>query len=155
MKIVLCQGKTLISKLIRWQTRSQYSHVAIVLDDGSILESWHKGGVQHNKDLSVRHSKGTVIDLYDIVVTKEQETKIISFFTKQLGKKYDFKMVLRFLTHGSEAGGIKYRWFCSEIVFAAFQYAGINLLENTRAWECPPAWINKSHLLKYTQTFTI
>src|SRR5579871_2617400 len=40
MRIALYQGKSLISLLIRWQTRSQYSHAAFLLDDGSVIEAW-------------------------------------------------------------------------------------------------------------------
>src|SRR5215469_1941664 len=40
MRIALYQGKSLISLLIRWQTRSRYSHAAFLLDDGSVIEAW-------------------------------------------------------------------------------------------------------------------
>lgn len=40
MRIALYQGKSAISRLIRWQTRSQYSHAAFLLDDGSVIEAW-------------------------------------------------------------------------------------------------------------------
>jgi hypothetical protein len=40
MRIALYQGKSLISRAIRWQTRSQYSHAAFLLDDGSLIEAW-------------------------------------------------------------------------------------------------------------------
>src|SRR5579871_6249457 len=40
MRIALYQGKSPISLLIRWQTRSRYSHAAFLLDDGSVIEAW-------------------------------------------------------------------------------------------------------------------
>lgn len=40
MRIALYQGKSFISRLIRWQTRSRYSHAAFLLDNGNVIEAW-------------------------------------------------------------------------------------------------------------------
>ena len=77
MRLLAFKGDSLISKLIRWQTRSEYSHIAIELDSGEIIEAWHRGGVQIHScrgGLLDVHDEGTEIDIYSIDTTLAQET---------------------------------------------------------------------------------
>lgn len=47
-------------------------------------------------------------------------------------------MVARFVTRRQADRESAGKWFCSELVFAAFQAAGIDLLARTEAWEVSP-----------------
>jgi hypothetical protein len=44
--VLLFRGKGVISTLIRWQTRGEYSHAALLMPDGMIVESWQGAGVR-------------------------------------------------------------------------------------------------------------
>ncbi len=148
MKILLFQGKSLISWAIRWQTRSKYSHVAIQLDDGSVIEAWHKGGVRHVPSISTLHKKGTSVDIYSIqkpFVSSAAETWLL----KQVGKKYDYGAVARFISRRNERADDK--WFCSELGVTAVDKGGCILL-NGIASHLSPRDVGLSPRLKFERT---
>lgn len=119
MKILAYHGKSWISRAIQWQTRSPYSHVGIELDDGSVIEAWHVGGVSHSPDYRALHSSGTMVDVF--IVDKDFDKSLTeNFLQKQIGKKYDYSAVLRFISRRDEPADD--RWFCSELVFAAMPF---------------------------------
>lgn len=125
MKILQYRGVSIISKGIQLQTRSPYSHSAIMLDDGSVIEAWHKGGVRHLRDPFEGHDDKTVIDVYEIQADFN-ENVTMAFLRGQLGKKYDFRSVIRFLTRLRSRDNDK--WFCSELVVEALRAGGLTLL---------------------------
>ena len=146
MRIVQYKGRSPISKAIQWQTRSVYSHSALMLPDDSIIEAWHVGGVRHEPHPLTGHEPGTRIEVYVVDTTPTQDYQIERFVKSQVGKGYDFRAIARFLTR--EKGDNPERWFCSELVFAGFQHVGINLLERIEAWKVSPALIALSPYLK-------
>lgn len=135
MRVLLFKGKSVVSRLIQWQTRSPYSHVAVELDDGRIIEAWHIGGVSMYKDraaMAVYHEVGTEIDVYKPwALTAAQALNVERFLVSQVGKKYDFRSVFRFVSRRSAKENDK--WFCSELVAEAFKYAGYPLLHGEAA----------------------
>lgn len=139
MKIALFKNKSIISSLIKWQTRSEYSHAAIIVDD-KLIESIEFEGVRVKNELNVK--KNCFVDIYEIDVTEEQKRVIIDFLANQIGKKYDYTMVIRFITRQQESRKSSNKWFCSELVFAAFAKAGIVLLNNVEPWEVSPALLS-------------
>ncbi len=133
-----------ISRVIRWQTRGIYSHVGISID-GIIHEAREfKGVIQR----AAEKYDGRYFDDYKINITLEQELELEKFLRRQLGKPYDYTMVLRFITRQQESRKSTGRWFCSELVFAAFQKVGINLLERCEPWEVSPVLLSLSPMLK-------
>lgn len=138
--IITCQawhGKGIISKGIRFQTRSPYSHISagisreMVLiyldwlaennfpippqiqarDADMVIEAWHTGGVQY-RPFGVGHASGTRVDVYTI----QQPVNycvMMHFLMKQVGKKYDFRNIFRFIARTEPAYNDK--WFCSEL----------------------------------------
>lgn len=155
MRIAAYRGKGFISRLIQAQTRSQYSHIAILDDDdgGSVYESWANGGVLHNATLSSRHSKGTKIDLFEFVTPLNylQKLEMRAWMRNQLGKKYDFRSVLRFVTRINKKGA-ENKWFCSEYAFLACFQIKIELLCRIEPFKIPPSFIPLSPLLKFSET---
>jgi len=113
------QGVSPISWAIKKQTRSIWSHTAPVLPDQSVVEAWHKVGVDHVNEgslianLSKNHKPGTRVDLFKIESTTMQADDFAAFLLDQKGMPYDFASVWRFLIHkpASENG----KWFCSEV----------------------------------------
>lgn len=139
----LFRGRGWISAAIRWQTWSEYSHAAIVMPDGSIIEAWQGLGA------GVRRKWVTDwdgIDVFDIPSLTEHQSRIIeNYAIKQLGKKYDYLGVLRFLSR--RRVGNNGRLFCSELFFDSFLQGGIELLARTRPERVSPGLLARSPLL--------
>ena len=149
LRVALFDSRTsAISAAIRWITRSQYNHAAIVLRDGSVIESVEGVGVHHIPTLPAP-TGGDRIDLFEVYgLTDDQADKIEAFLKAQLGKPYDWPDIAGFLTkdqHEAIAGRDK--WFCSELVFAAVAAGGINLLQRTAPYEVSPGILSLSPFL--------
>ena len=163
MRIALYQGKSLISRLIRWQTRSQYSHAAFLLDDGSVIEAWvpccreisPTSKVQSPKlnCLSRQHTPGTRVDIFNFVcpLTREENQRLEWLARRDVGTPYDYRSILRFLTR-ERSSEQRHRLFCSEQVFARCEQIGRALLDRTEAWRVPPDWLARSPLLYLEET---
>lgn len=143
--VALFRGPGLVSRLIRWQTRSAYSHAAMILPSGAVIESREGKGVRQLPKLAPQN--GEVVDLFSVEVTDSQLEDIAWFLNAQLGKAYDWTMVARFLTRRQESRGSTGKWFCSELVYAAFQQSGVDLLRATEPWEVSPGLLARSPLL--------
>lgn len=151
MKIALYKGTSWMSKLITWQTRGIYSHASIILNNGEIIEAWQIGsGVRVIKSLSEGHTKNTLVDIFDFDHSQEGARLAEKFLEAQVGKKYDWRAIARFLT--KRRGDNKDKWICSELVFAAVQHAGVDLLSRTEAYEVSPVMLGRSPLLQYAKT---
>ena len=137
MQILLYQGRSMISKLIRAQTRSIYSHAAVRLTDGTMVEAWQSVGVRRMRDAFDGHSLGTLIDVHH-VDGEYEEAAVEAFLLAQLGTGYDYKSVARFLSRRDSPADAK--WFCSELVMAAFSAGGLELLNG------PPSHISPRDL---------
>lgn len=150
--IALYKSRSLISRAIQLFTWSEYSHASYVRDDGSLeVESWWRGGVQAHGTLGEMHGEAEV-DLFRVAVTVEQTRQIEEFLFSQLGRAYDLHGVAHFISrHGPHAGDQE-RWFCSELVFAAYAAAGIELLSRIPAWKVSPALLGCSPLLSFVGT---
>jgi uncharacterized protein YycO len=118
------RGTSFISRAIRLQTRSEYSHTAILLNDGSVYESWYGVGVAHSGSLSELHSPGTVVDLFEVVPDVDWVAAKV-FIMARLGEDYDLPAVIRFVTRFRSKPNNK--WFCSELVAAALSAGGVDL----------------------------
>ena len=148
MQIGLHGGKSLISALIRWQTRSPYSHASITGEDGRVIEAREGRGVISSARLVP--AKGETVELFRVDgLTAAQRQTIWDFAVDQIGKRYDYTMVARFLSRRQESRKSRGRWFCSELVFAAFAQGGVNLLERTQPWEVSPGMLARSPLLRF------
>lgn len=150
MKIALFKGEGLFSRLIKWQTRSPYSHAAIIDENGALWESREGFGVRVTTNAA--DAINCSVDLFDVEMTDAQRHSVAEFLRGQLGKKYDWTMVLRFISRRQASRSQSEKWFCSELVFAAFKKAGIDLLGRTEPWECSPGLLARSPLLRFVQS---
>lgn len=138
MKILGYKGKGLISRLIQFQTRSPYSHVAIELDDGSVVEAWHRGGVAHSENWMTLHKPGTEVDVFDLNyggLCNFNKEAAAEWALKQVGKAYDFVSVMRFLSRRTAPANDKF--FCSELVESAIRAGGGKLLNGNPSEHSP------------------
>lgn len=125
--IALYRGSGLLSRLIRLQTRSEYSHAAWVRSDGSVIEAWGCYGVRHVANPWSIHRENEIVDLWAIEgITRQQVREVERFLVSQLGKPYDWLAVLRFVTRRPQPENED--WFCSEVLMAAFWKARVAFL---------------------------
>ena len=170
IQLAAYQGTSFISRAIRFQTRSVYSHIAVrfteplhvetnehfgkrikvCIEAGEVIEAWSYG-VRKVPSLSDAHTPHTKVDLFEFVtpLTYAEEGHMAEFLCAQIGKPYDYQSIVRFLTREPESRSSKSKWFCSELAFESVLVAGRELLCNTPAWKVPPAWIPMSPLLKH------
>ena len=134
MRYVLFHGKGLISWSIRAQTRSHWSHAALLIDDSTIIEAWQGSGVRKKRIEDWDNTK-----TFEVETTKEQDAAILSFARSKIGQPYDYRNVARFITR--TAPHPDDRWFCSELVFAAFCSGGIHLFARIPAARVSPGML--------------
>jgi len=148
MIIYLFKGTNLISKLIQFQSRSEYSHAAIEID-GNLYEAVGKGVVKMPVGVALMHYAKTPYDKFECIwpIVNNNKKQIKDFLEEQIGKKYDFTMLIRFLTRQQEHRKSKQKWFCSELVFAAINKA-VPILKNIEPWMVSPAMISYSPYLR-------
>lgn len=135
------KGKSLIGLLIRWQTRSPYSHIALQFGD-MIVESHANTGVVSR----YVQAGDEVADVFSVEVTEDSYRRMLEWCLSHVGDKYDWLAILRFISRKRCWSDVK--WFCSELAYAAFQHVGINLLVRTEAWEVSPGMLVRSPLLQ-------
>jgi len=131
--IALYNGKSPVSRVIQFINWNKYSHASWVDDendellkslytaetkDAEVIEAWHKGGVRRTKSIHADHTPGTVIDLFSIKLTRGERQALVEFYDNQVGKMYDFRGVLKFISRRDDNN--MDRWFCSEMIFAGF-----------------------------------
>lgn len=144
LRIGLHRSSGVVSSLIKLQTRSDFSHASLVLPDDTVLEAMQFQGVVHGRKVQ---SAKEVVELYRVPFTPEQQASALAFARRQIGKGYDYTMVARFVTRRPESRATTGKWFCSELVYAAFAHAGALLFRDTEAWEVSPGLLARSPLL--------
>jgi len=153
MIIAAYKGKSLLSIFIKFFTWSKYSHVSVLFENGNEYEAWQKGGVQIVPIFGMNHKKGTVIDLYKLKTTDEEEQKAELFALSQLGKKYDYWAILGFMIRKNIHE--KKALVCSEYVFSICLSIGKVLLNNLKAYQVSPRDITTSPLLTFHKTIKL
>jgi hypothetical protein len=153
--VALYRGVSPLSRLIRWQTCSVYSHAALIdLGTNQVWEAWARVGVQGPHGAGDYHTPGTQVDVFKIVpdLTPTEETRLRRYAEQQMGRGYDYLGVLRFIsrrsTHDPRA-----KLFCSEYVDQAFYQAGRPLLFRVNSDRVAPGHLAWSPLLQYVRHF--
>ena len=152
--IALYRGISLRSKLTRWFTWSQYSHASWVDPEGWEIEAW-ADGVCYREEPHSAHTAGTCIDLFDVTLHKRQRAALTDFLIAQLGKKYDWRGNLHFLTRQPEYLADKNHWFCSELIAAAFRVADRPLLARIPDYKIYPGLLSYSPLLRFKKQIVV
>lgn len=138
-RIALYRGRGFVSWLIQMQTRSVYSHAAMLVpgSPNRVIESREFRGVQHHTltENEMRH-----IDWFAIpAMSDEQYLEAYNAAQSELGMPYDYWSVIRFVTKSpARENG---RWFCSEFVFKFLADAGMRLLLRIPSAEVAPSHI--------------
>ncbi len=142
--VALYRGISAGSRLIRWFNWSDYSHAAWLDDDDwTLYEAWIGTGVRALRSLHEGHTPGTRVDVFNDQLSDAQRSTVRAFLTQEMGKPYDLPGVLRFATRRPESRRSQQRWFCSELVAAAFEQADAPLLKRIPSYKVHPgllAW---------------
>lgn len=153
--VALYRGSGLIGKAIRWQTRSGYAHAALARVEDFGPWSGSFGGaalIEAMEGKGVRRLLAPIdyhkADWFRVALDAQERAQVWGFAEEQVGKGYDYTMVLRFVSRRQESRKSTGKWFCSELVFAAFASAGVDLLARTEPWEVSPGLLSRSPYLE-------
>ena len=120
--IALYAGIGKVSWLIQKWHRGPFSHVSEIDDDAAWeVESWFPRGVTMLSPF-VNHQPGTPVHLYHLKkpLTTGESDGLKAFYASQVGKPYDLRGVLGFISRRDNAGRGQNRWFCGELIHAAY-----------------------------------
>lgn len=112
-----------ISDAIRDVTNSEWSHVEIIMPDGSYTGAHNPSGVQNRP---ANYCVPTRERRYAIPVLDTQLGKMTDFLRAQIGKPYDRTDIAGLLLHRDwhDTDG----WICSELVAAVAEAGGLSML---------------------------
>ena len=126
--ILACWDRSLISKVIRWVTKSGASHVAVVYDNAFVIESWWNG-VRIVK-LSNIIKRCNFYGLRYKNLSEEELDNIIGYLQNSYESKYDFIQLITVGLHKLFRLKIKdnhKKYICSELAWEAYYSIGIEI----------------------------
>lgn len=151
--ICLHRGTSLVSRLIRWQQRSEYSHASILFPSGLHYESREgKGVLCHDKFTLTNKTETVDRFVFTEPLTDDEIVAGLDFLAAQVGKKYDWPMVFGFVSRSPHEGpSSEGRYFCSELVAHWTMAMGPKrmLLHRIDPWAMSPGHIGYSPLISH------
>lgn len=169
--IILTQGNSASSTVIRVSTISKYSHAVLYVGNNNIIHALTDKGV--NKDtLNNMLSETALADVYRLeTLNQKQRDAIVAYAYTQIGREYDYSEAAGSADHSSilalplglispkllVAGlvtslelrrrsnkeGNRDQLFCSELVVAAYQSAGVNIYSGNPSAYAPQELLTK------------
>lgn len=145
-------GTGLFSRLIRWFSRSDYSHVSLWFWNpsntygGVVYEAMEGHGVRALPATAYRAAREAgQIRLYTLrePLTPDEAVQVVLALEAEIGAGYDWLGVLRFVSRRRKDGHPK-KWFCSELVTYALAKAGRPLFHTKAAWQVMPGDVPQS-----------
>lgn len=136
-RVLLFTGGDPIAAIVKWQSRSHYSHAALLIPGtNTVIESYPFKGVR-KRQLTARDWER--IHAYAVPgMTGKQWSACIQFAESQLGMGYDWRNVFRFVSRIPAREN--QRWFCSELVFQAIEKVYLRVLM------MDASYVNPGHL---------
>ena len=133
IRLAFYKGKgNWLDTLIRWYTRSKYSHVEMVIDGMWYSASLYESRVRRK----VIASDDNKWDFVDVECEYEQKYAMKAFLDRQLGKSYDYMGVVLSQVLPLEVEDPK-KWFCSELCARALQNIEKIGRGKTASWYSP------------------
>lgn len=117
--------RSLVSSLIRAWTWSAFSHVDIIVPGMGYLGSKAPQGVRLRPWDYQKPSRAMI---GTVECTEAQAADVMEFALRQVGKKYDWLNIYGEILHKDWTEEPN-RWVCSALIWAAFHYAGIDLVD--------------------------
>jgi hypothetical protein len=157
--VLLFQGTGLFSRLIRWVTRSSYSHSGLAIwwnDRLMVLESTEPE--VRIMPLSILVGHYPRVDLYKAAKVYNG-VQLFEAATEALGKKYAVWSVVRFLRRiifrirgGGDPRKPPDKFICSQLVSFAYREAGLDLDPGNPDEFTSPQALSKSKMLVFAGT---
>lgn len=141
IEIRFVDGTGPVSQFIKFWTWGDWSHVDIKTTRGWL-------GARANGGVAIRPWNYTSYikqEIRTISLPDPQEQQIMDWFRTQINKPYDF-LAIAGMPLRKDWRDDK-RWFCSELVMAGFEQAGINLLNTDKLNRITPRDLYLSPLL--------
>lgn len=152
--ILMVRGNSWFSPIVRKFLRSDFTHVAICIDNNFICE------IDAFSNLSFKRNYHTDYDVlrYKKGLTRKQQKRLKRFLAKKVleCEGYDWSKIAELFLKITFKLGVmmdqRNRYICSEIVDAAFQELGIDLLEGFETGDVAPTdFLYSQHLIKVGQ----
>jgi hypothetical protein len=144
-RVLLFRGTGLVGWLIKWQTRSPYSHAALLYPDGrTVIEAREFRGVREHV---LTEKEWEQVDVFEVPEMDEDQWRAVWVKARGLlGLPYDYWAVLKFVSRRpARQNG---RWFCSELVCNVLASVGCRLLERMPCHETHPGHLRLSPKLR-------
>lgn len=162
--VLLFRGTGPMSALIRWKTRSPYSHAGIVAwwnDRLMVLEAVGKGVIARPISYNLKKYHGD-IDYFRSTEELDEKTRrrMVSFAQKQLGKEYNMKQLIKFafkllfglkLKQSDDPRSVS-RYFCSHYVADIYARHGYDLARKRSDRYTSPELLANSDKLEFVGT---
>lgn len=122
IRLQFVQGKGPVSRSIAWFSSGHFSHVDIVLPDGTLLGARSdnadgvKGVAIRRSDYEVWHKRV----VFSIPCTDLQHEAAYDFARKQVGKPYDHTAILGFIFNRAWMDSDS--WYCAELAMAMLEH---------------------------------
>lgn len=149
-RINFYEGISPVSRMIRFRTWSNISHVSVTTPNGLIYEAIPFKGVVEHMDLAEHHTPGTRIHSYEFRIPEEGVLPGLIWLLNQKGKAYDWRGLFGFLC--AKNIGSASRFFCSELVMGFSVEAGRPLLLRVMPYQTTPRDVLMSPWLTYIET---
>jgi uncharacterized protein YycO len=130
IKLIFSNSKLPLSPLIRWVTWSDFSHVALLLDEDTIIESTlSHNGVQIDSLINFKNrAKNWLIVELEINIEHLNWDDLVSIAKNEVGKPYDLLGILGLSIHRNWQEDDK--WWCSELIPYILLKWGIRLFNS-------------------------
>lgn len=148
IQLRLITSNSIVSQAIRAVTYSDYSHVDFVLPGEGYLGAHSDGGVLIRP---FGYCKPAKVMNAVVKVSEPVADSVIRFARAQIGKPYDHGAIFGLLARRNWQDSEK--WFCSELVAAAFLHAGHPILNTMHLERVTPRDVSISpllHVLSYS-----
>lgn len=135
ISIAFYKGKgNFINAIVRWWTKSIYSHAEIVLSDGT---TWVGISPFLKSEVNGRDKPHIDVEEWDFInldIDKDQYNTVIEFYNDTRGHKYDWigMLLSQFLPCRIKH---KSRWYCSEWITYALRIACVLDWKTLRLYE--------------------
>jgi len=145
--ILLQSGTDIGAFFIKLFTNSKYSHAAMALTDGLMIHSTFRTGVAIVSFETWRQFYGGEWNIYEYINPIDARAARImnNFVYKIAGSPYDWRGVLSFVFPWIKQNSERY--FCSELIAAAFKKAKLPLIDKPN-WRISPADLSRCKYLR-------
>ena len=146
--ILFYRGSNTISRAVKRITKSQYSHVALVINEYLVVETNWYYPVRFRRNRYLEHEEFTLKRVENL--TEEQQEKIFEFISLYLDTRYDYIQIFYHVLNvvfGTKLKNNPNLYTCSELIDRAFQYAGIDLVPGREDGDLTPEELFNSPLL--------